>query len=447
MPRKSTTGATSEAPLDFSRSLQTLTPESFFRFIRQYPKPEGTQIYVYRVKPVIRREQAGISTSYIDSLAGNVAAAFDPDYLLRTHGSGRFHLKLSDANKPKGLTEVAKTTADVWDPAVEPILNPIELLVNSSDVETANCVQKYLAKGWTIQEVAAPDGRKYPRLTQPQNDSAAGKLADTVRDLAGQVAARPEGGSELVPLVRELVQQLRPTHDPLDRAFQIADRMAPKQDSASTQLVNTMGNLLVSRLGSGADPRPDPVAQLKETAALLKELGVGVGGGGESGGGSWRDALAALPGILQYGAMLFREIRLSAVQPEAQPGNVLTIDRQPEPAPPAPLPAEPVETEDEEMPLGLPVSIKELRAVGTNAIDAFDRGIEGDDFAHALVCGSRKGEQVYTALSEALSELGKEGILSAIGMIPGLADRLAPKREELETWIDKFCAYSVPPAA
>ena len=110
-----------------------------------------------------------------------------------------FILKLSDANKPRGLTEVAKTMVEVSDPAVEPILNPAELVVDAPG--NSRWVQKYLAKEFTIV-----DGK----LTPPASagDNAAGKLADTVRDLAGQMAARPRESDASAALVSRALDSL-----------------------------------------------------------------------------------------------------------------------------------------------------------------------------------------------------------------------------------------------
>jgi hypothetical protein len=425
VPKKAAT----EAPFDFTRSLQRLTPESFYGFVRQYPNHQGTQVYIYRVVPVIDRKQAGIENSYIDTLPGSPECPIDEEYLLRNHGSGKYHIKLSDSNKARGLTEVAKTTVEVYDPNVPPNLNPVELVVDAPGNQ--RFVQLYLAKGWTVNE---------GKLTQPaEPDSAAGKLADTVRDLAGQVASRPphaENNSELVGLLRELVQN-RDRVDPMDRAFQIAERMRP--DSANAELVRTLGTLLVERANRPVDQATaNPITQLKETAELLKQFGWGAG----DGGGSWIQAVQALPGILQYGAMMFRELRMMRTL-EVQPADpkptpaAAPAPRQavPETAAQPPATAEnPGEPEQEtDMPLpGMPFGLKDLqrlKEIGENAIDAFDRGVDGDDFAHALVCGSRDGEKTYGALFQ---------------MVPGLSEKLAPKRAQMEAWLDQFVSYGKP---
>lgn len=86
-------------------------------------------------------------------------------------------------------------------------------------------------------------------------------------------------------------------------------------------------------------------------------------------------------------------------------------------------------------------NLNELIEVGRDAMDAFERGIEGDDFAHALIC-RRGGEELYAALSA----MGKERVLGAISMVPGLGQQLAERRTEMEIWLDAFIRYGLEPA-
>jgi hypothetical protein len=53
------------------------------------------------------------------------------------------------------------------------------------------------------------------------------------------------------------------------------------------------------------------------------------------------------------------------------------------------------------------------------------------------VCANPETEAVY----DDLLRMGKAGILSALSMVPGLNEKLAPRRAEYETWLDGFLAY------
>ena len=83
-----------------------------------------------------------------------------------------------------------------------------------------------------------------------------------------------------------------------------------------------------------------------------------------------------------------------------------------------------------------PATIRALQSVGEKAIKAFERGIEGDHFASAL-CIEEEGEKLY----DMLFKLGKDGIFQALSMVPGLTERLAPRRTEIEAWLESFISY------
>lgn len=400
---------TEAAPLDFTRSLQKLQPDPFFLFIKQYPHPEGSSIYVYRLKPPIDRRQAGIEDSNIDIIED--AKIMDEDYLLRTHGSGKYHLKFTDANKPKGLTEVAKTTIEIYDPAVPPILNPVELVIGAPGND--KIVQKYIGEGWTVLD---------NKLTSPTRDGGSAVLAETVRDL---IKDRQRPNPENEGIAARLVEVLERRNDgglaELERFLALSERLQPKADPVQVEMMKVLAGMA---RGTSPAAEKNPVEELRNTAALLKEFGWGGGGGP-----SWVEAVNALPGILQYGALLLRELNTSkAAAPAAG-------------SPAAPALAvgavqQPAEEEGAEMLGGL--SVVEMKGLFDDAVDAFERGIGGADFAHAVVC-RRNGEKLY----ETVCAIGKDQLLGFFAMMPG-AEALKARRPEIEKFLDDFIAYGEP---
>lgn len=420
--------ATSSPVLDFLTSNQRLPPQDFFRFCAEYPNKEGISVYVYRIQPVIDRGRAGIPTRYIDLVAGPI----EETYLLRTWGSGKYQLCLSDASKPKGA-RMANTVIEIWDSNVEPVLNPQELCPDERGND--RWLQKYFAQGWTLEEVTHPiSGRNISRLRAPDRggDGGSAALGQTVEKLVDRLTERRQEPannpvmSELISLIREKGTSQA---DVLKQAFDIADRLKPQTDPVQVQLLKTLGELVMKQAsGAPAAPAPDPIAHLKQTMELLKDLGVGNGGGTS---GSWMELVGALPGILQGGAQFLRE--LSGFKTTGQ------VIQMPGAAPPPPSDLIPAADSAAPPEAGM-FNVQALMAVGKDAIDAFERGISGDDFAHALVCRSRDGEQLYAMLFN----MGQEGIISAVSMVPGLAARLEPRRAELEAWLDAFLEYGKP---
>lgn len=413
--------AQSETKLDFTKSFQKLSPETFYRFIREYPDQQGATVYVFRLLPKIDRRLVGIETKNIDKLAD--CSAFDEDYLLREHGTGRYMLTFTDSNKPKGMTEVAKCFAEVADPRIEPNLNPLELVVSAPENE--RIVQRYIEKGYTVDN---------GKLQAPRREESGTEvLAKTIDRLADQVASKPaqsDAGSDLTRrLLDVVIQQPKPGGDDFERALKLAHLIQPKPDPVLGKLME----VILSRGQANPDPRPDPINQLKETAALLKEFGWGQQSGG--GGGSWVDALTALPGILQYGSQMFGQLlAMRAMQSKVVPiaGAALAAD-----AAPAAQPAAPEVDEEMEMFASLlGFNLKTMIEIGEDAIDAFDRGISGSDFAHGLCC--RRGGE---ALFGKLHKMGKDELLKMLAMVPAINEKLAPRRAEIEAWLDGFMSY------
>lgn len=263
-------------------------------------------------------------------------------------------------------------------------------------------------------------------------------LAKTVSELVDKVGRPSEPDKVPEVLLNRALDVLTSQHrggDDMERAFQIADRLKPQADPVQLQVMKTLAELVMERARPAEQTaRPDPISQMKETAAFLKELGWGSHSSGSS--GSWIDAVAALPGILQYGAQLIREM---ATMRAISAGTVIQMPAAPG-APP--LPSSPSAIPTTTQPGGEminPLNVNMLIEVGQDAIDAFERGISGDDFANGLVC-RRGGEQLYNTLYE----MGKESIISYVSMVPGLAEKLQPKRAELEAWLDEFIAYGTP---
>lgn len=97
-----------------------------------------------------------------------------------------------------------------------------------------------------------------------------------------------------------------------------------------------------------------------------------------------------------------------------------------------------------------PTKIQQLVAAGQAAIAAFSSGQSGDDFAEQFCQSSPANDALYTDLLA----MGRDEILGYVGMMPGAAEVVGPRRAEIEAWLDDFLAYgaadeceSVPPAA
>jgi hypothetical protein len=414
-----TASADSDASeLDYSKSLQKLPGETFFRFAATYPDQNGTSIYVYRVSPVIDRTLAGLKDSNIDVISGSALArcAVDEEYLLRQHGSGKYHIKFTDANKARGATEVAKTTIDVFDPNIPPLLNPLELVVGAKGND--RWIQQYLREGWTVQD---------NRLTPPEKGAdGSAVLAKTISEMAAR-PANSATSDALVNRALDVLSQRGGGDADIDRALAIAERLQPKADPTQVQLMQVMLQLVKGGGDSRPDPRPDPITQLKDTAALLKEFGWGQPAA--AAGPSWTEAFAALPGILQFGTELLKQLALMR-SADAAGGRVVPISG----GPVVETAAAAAPTTQGDSMLGLGFNLADLKAVAEDALDAFLRGVPGEQFAAAVVSGRRNGEKLY----ETICDLGADQILQLLTVAPGVAERLGDRAADVPAWVKAF---------
>lgn len=355
---------------------------------------------MYQLLPKNDRKKVGISTSYIAVYKEPITE----DLLLLKHGSGRYWMTLTDANAQKGTTERATSVVEVYHPDIPNKINPDELVLDHK--ESQPWLDELRARGVLKGDSVA--------AAQSGNDAVAA-LADTTKRLLEDRDKKGGIEKELTPIILKLLER-----SPLDDAFKIASQLKP----AESKLTEKILEMLMTRQ---QNPEPkDPFEAYERVEKIMERLAAKSGGGGKSNG--WNEFLAAAPGLIQGGMALL--------------GTILSM-RSGQPAPTAAptnpsRPAAPVEQllPPGELDMMNPATIRALASAGQKAMTAFERGIEGDHFASAL-CIDEEGERMY----DLLHTLGKEGILQALSMAPGLADRLAPRRTEVEAWLDAFVKY------
>ncbi len=463
MPRKPQVVPAPAAPadFDFSASHQRFNDiELFARFCRAYPTPEGAITYVYRLSPVIDREQLNSRDTSIEKVTG---AVVDADYLLSKWGSGKYLLLFNDSNRPQSAQQVAKCTVEVNDPTLPPMVDPGELVVSHPDNRAI--VNRYLNQGWTVKQSSnqlKPNG--FEQLTPPAAPASAETVAvQTLSELARGASAQLPAGAVVIDrdMLRELLANRRAGGDDLERAFAIADRLKPADTSG--KLLDRAIDALMRRPEPAAAPAPaasSGVETLRATMQFLRdEMGWQPAAGGSGGGslvpsGVWGmlgNALSQLAmGFGQALAMRYMAPvpGVSASANEFSTGGSVVSGGSPTPIASSPLSApNPMEESSSVM---NPAKIQQLIALGKAAIAAFQSGQSGDEFAEQFSQSSPANDALYTDLLE----MGRDEILGYVGMMPGAAELVGPRRAEIEAWLDDFLAYgapeegeSVPPAA
>lgn len=409
MPRKSASTAAKSSsatmePLDFDRPFQTLRPETFYRFSREYPNKEAVATYVYRLLPKINRAQVGIKTNYIAIHTDPV----DEAMLLQAHGSGFYMLKFTDSNQPKGITQRATTKLELSDPDFPPMVDPRELVMD--DEKSRPWLDDLRARGVIKGETVSGSTNESP---------AVGALADVTKKLLDDRGKQSGLASELTPIILEIIKR-----NPMKEAFEIADRLKP----AESPLTGKILELLLEQKKAAAPATADPFEQYERVEKMIEKVAARSGGGSKSSG--WSEFLANAPSLLQSGMSLITMILAvrNGQQPPPPAASPTTVSSSASSSSEYALPPGDVDMMN-------PATIRALQVVGEKAIKAFERGIEGDHFASAL-CIDEEGEKLY----DMLYALGKDGILQALSMA-GVTERLAPRRPEIEAWLESFISY------
>lgn len=415
---------------------------TFAAFCAGYPDRAAISTYVYRVKPVIDRRQMNVSEKYLTKTSSLV----DDNFLLTNWGSGRYMAVLNDLNR-EGAKQVAKWTGDVTDPTREPVVNPSELVMDGRDgEENQPVIARYLAMGWTVTDdrnELLPDGFRrlapppIPHVAPPvkENPGAPGAVMIDGQTLLSLLSARGSGGN-----------------DDLERAFQIAERLKPPAgDNKLTEalVLKAVDALIGQRAASPAPAPPSPLGQLgelKQTIGFLREEfnwgGPSAAPAAPGSSRSWIDAMIALPAIFESGAKFFGSMMLAHRMMPA-PGAAVVPTMPIQVGPPAPVQAstagigESGSAGNGADDMLNPVRLAAMMDVGQRAVAAIAASVSGDDFAEQL-CSNEQTAAVY----DDLVSLGRDGILTALAGIPGIAEKMAPKRAEYVAWIDAFLDYA-----
>lgn len=500
MGRKPAAGA-DEKPFDFASAGQRFNNiDRFCQYWREYPDQDGLKVYLYRISPPIDRRQSNCRDS-------NIATYTEPagrDDVLRVFGSGKYQFRFVDQKRPAAHSLMAQCLFDIAEPDCPPIFNPEDLVITGEPaIQNRPLIEKYLSMGWTVQHgrmnTAYVDKKTkepipFSSLVPPEPAGA--------EPAAARPAAEPAKSGEHKDVVVQLVEMIkadadkRAAADPVEKAFEIADRLKPAADPVQVELLKVVTSLVPKP----AEHQPQAPGGLRETLGLLKEFGLLPNPGAaasapaaapaaDPGAGFWSAAFGAVPAVLNFFMAMGARSAMAghaAGAPArggfmpAAPGMRGPVPAgggfMPEASGPVPagaggfMPAAggPVPDGSGMMPaaggagddnnggnedMGLFNRLNRARAavaggwdmnllmdLGVDALDAFQRGMSGTDFAHGVCC-RRGGEQQYLMLCS----LGKQNVMQALGfassMVEGLPEVLATRRAEVEKFIDDFLSY------
>lgn len=427
---------------DFLRGKQTFQKEAaFLEFVAAYPDRDGLSMYIFRLKPKIDFGLIGIENSHIQLITD--IESFSREYIEENFGGGEYMVTLNDANaRPP---ERAKGFFRINTPGLEPKLDVRTVCLN--DRENADYIEKLIAKGILVR---SENGGKPKVKTEsdaiPETVTMPGSEAASVLPAApagGAAAAAPSPSSSFpgdvpVPIWLKILDRvLTPAPPPppppnpielINIAFQIAERTQPKNEAGPQPIDVLEAYSRVSKLVNPAGAAPPAVPVVSD------------GGGGAS---SW---VVMLPQIIQSLPQLVQAwtmAKAAAAAAGAAPHSPVMAAPSPGgSAVSAPIPgaADSHTSEVQSMTsLFSPLMISKLGRIVPAALEKFQAGISGIDYAYAVCV--MEGKPVYRAICQ----MGSEGLMAALAGIPHpeVQALLGGRRAELQAWLDDFLSYDV----
>ena len=405
------------------RTRKLVSPEDFFRLAGDYPHKTGLSFYVYRLWPIIVRSLAGIKHSYIDCVP-----EITREFLAQNHGGGEYKIIMTDAGRPKGMTEVYRCVLKISETDYPPVLDVRELDLGRK--ENQSFIQALRLRG-----VLPREGEELN-----QNNEAVSAVASLAREVMNQNRAPAGGGGLDVAL--KVAELMRPKSDPLELALKISE-MSKKDDGAAglvktlmeqqTQLFKLIAD---NRAAPAAAADVDPLKRVDETLSVLGRFGVKLNGRDSASSRAWWEVI---PEALQAGSNLLQAFAVmrgglagvpaapAAVADPAAPGaGVVSVAGPVAGAAPGGASM---------------VNPARVAAIARKAVAAFESGAHGEDFAWALLL-EEDGEEIYNFLAG----LGAEQMLTFIKMSPAWP-QLAARESEIAAFLAEFVAYGQEPAA
>lgn len=414
---------------DYSRFKITFRkPSDFAGFLAGYPDKRALQAYVYRLRPRIDNSLIGVNESAIFTTHNE--SEMREDYIASVFGRGHYQLKLSDANRQPGQTEVCKVWFEIEDPEVKPpVYDPRTLLV--SDPKNQDEVSRLLQTGILIDDggrirVRGPQDGPHaaapvasgPAVPAPQQSGIFGEqhlIAEVFKSLVTRGFQSP---GDAVKDTIEVARMLRPETPPVN-VEQIVEavvrRLQPNPQAAGGELglLETYERVdkFLRRVGGGRD---EPVAV---TGEVLTDR-VAAAAAGDAWAPHVTGILAQIRGLMSEGIVMYNHFRQNQ-------------NRAPQTAQPAPG-AAPAQRLPEQMSM-----VERIEEIAMLGFDKMLLGVKGFDFA-AYVCNFHPGGlEVYRTLEPA----GKDGVIGMASMNPQTLPFVTQHRAQLEEFLSDFFTF------
>lgn len=417
----------------------------FDAYMAAYPDTSGLLAYYYRLEPKIDLSLIGLpgssilKTARVDEMTEAFAAA--------KWGRGKYMLKVTDSNRPRGEQESCRVFFKIDDPDLISVYDPRSLLVN--DPDNADEVARLLQRGVMVRDAVTGAARVKTEYavpaavatTPPESEPVISQrfLTDMMLRVMDRAVQPPVSPKEQFAEIIEAARMLHPAGPaaPVAVNAEVAELRAelavirrsqvPAADpvESSFDAYLRMQNFLRENTPA-VSAIPAPVAAfnwVKEIVTGLQQLGQ-----------------TFLPVLAPLANHYFGPARVAGASgPAPGPGA-----GAPAVMPGSGAPAASAEGYSVVVPPPRALDLTggdmwgNLNAVAALALERMAAGMTGYDFA-AFLCSSYTpgGVDIFRMLRED----GTPGVMGLLGSHPLVASAPEGRRRALESWLDHFFQF------
>jgi hypothetical protein len=400
---------------DYSKYRQSFqNSDAFAEYLHGYPNKNGLMAYVYRLVPSIDFNLIGRQETNILETA--TPAEMTAQFILSKFGRGKYMLKLNDANRAKGETEVCRTWFKLEDEEKAPVYDVRTLRLNHPD--NLDEVNRQIAAGALVR-----DAQGVPRIRTDADGAPVASNNST--NGAGELLSRDMVGQVLLKLVTQGVES---PGERMKQSIEIAKLLAPPAGPAFS--VDQIADQVAARLSlnGGSRPADDPFETWERIERFLGRArgtaeGLAAPAAAAATEGSWvRDAIQFITAVAQATPLVLSTVdqlqrRRMAAAPAAANGQTNGGGQQ--------LPQ-----------LSFKDRVVEVLTLGFTKMN---EGVDGWAFAAYVCIHHPGGLEVY----KFLEPNGTAGVLGLCAMDPAAAPIISDpaRRPMIESFLNDFFNY------
>lgn len=413
---------------DYSKWRQNFRDERVFEsFLAGYPDKTGILGYVYRIKPAIDMSMIAVNENSI--FKTSKVSEMTSEFIGSKFRRGRYMLKLTDANRPKGMTQIATTWFECDDPELGAPQYDIRTL-KLGDPENLDEIQRLLSLGQLVRD----PGTGMPRLRTENDGASAAASAQTVHHHSETPFFEKEIVGKIVAHALSNVGGVSPDTQ-MRSVIEMAKLMQQPSGGISAQEVREIISQTMER---GTRGNGDLFENYEKIQTFVSRFGGGVTGPTESTLGTVRaivgDLVTAVPAIIG-GVLQLQEKREEAALRRQQGYNRPMSNGSPQ-QPQQPQQVAPPEPSE----IPLTQRIEQIAVLG---FQKMREGVSGEEFASYAYYFIDGGDEVFELLSE---QGGTQAVMALAAMSPAAREYVKADRAAVQTFLDQFFSFVPDPA-